>query len=433
MQLVHILVQIVIRYWWVVAIVIGVRWGGAYVIQWMTRPQTIQYDTNITNIRPTVPVMTPENVLSPTSSSVITDGTPVIVTTPTFDHAQMHMSTVEDFRDAMLDAFRQRHTQFEAEFTGNQQDLAQVYALIDNYYDPHRIISITATSSPRTTAIRATIKYASRSEDASLVQQRVEELVQELITPDMSPHQKVRLLHDWVVRNTVYDESLTRYDAYDIFVDGTAVCQGYALLLDALLTEAGFNTVYVTGKIKPAFRGDTNSTSDGGHAWNMVQIDGQWYHLDATWDDPIPDQPDQVQYNYYMLTDAEIGITRTFDNDFSNYLRPIADTSYAETLQSAVVSDVRYTPQIQQIIKDANLQYIADDTLFRTADLQRFTKYIDQFTDTPFVFRAANEPAVSSLIQHYVQHKGISVRYSIAPFLRTPDPNDVLVEVIQRN
>jgi hypothetical protein len=48
-------------------------------------------------------------------------------------------------------------------------------------------------------------------------------------------------------------------------------------------------------------------TSEGmNHGWNLVQLDGQWYHVDVTWDDPTPDSYGQVLHDFFLLTDEEV-------------------------------------------------------------------------------------------------------------------------------
>ena len=344
--------------------------------------------------------------------------------------AGMKLHSFEDYREAVLDAIRQHQTLFEATYVGPQNELADIYDAMKNYYYPKHLVTLVAQSKTTSPQISFQLKYRPVDAQEAFVQQRVSAIVAELITPGMQPHQKIRVLHDWVVLNTQYDMTFKRYSAYDILKNGSAVCQGYALLMDALLNEAGFNTVYVTGTIKPEFRVNTNGLTNGSHAWNMVQVDGNWYHLDATWDDPMPDRPGVVGYNYYMLTDAEIGLTRTIDEDFSSFMRPIANTAYADAVQSAQVYDALQQAQIQQLMRDTKLLYRSDEYVFGASDIARFDAYMKQHPGTPFVFRAYHERDVSPLVKYYVQQQTAGVNYTTNPYVRTSEPDDVLVEIV---
>lgn len=93
--------------------------------------------------------------------------------------------------------------------------------------------------------------------------------------------QIVQALHDYLVRNCVYDRSAVNEvispsrTAYGALANGKAVCQGYSLAFKLLLRRAGVHAVYV-------------GSDSMQHAWNMVQMeDNGWYHVDVTWDDPI--------------------------------------------------------------------------------------------------------------------------------------------------
>ena len=121
---------------------------------------------------------------------------------------------------------------------------------------------------------------------------------------EMSAFEVAQALHDYLVRTCVYDltaETATgptvSHSAYGALTKGTAVCQGYALAYKLLLTRAGVPCVFVT------------STSMN-HAWNMVQIDGGWYHVDSTWDDPVySDGTDagydvNVSHQYFLRADS---------------------------------------------------------------------------------------------------------------------------------
>ena len=93
--------------------------------------------------------------------------------------------------------------------------------------------------------------------------------------------QIVQALHDYLVRNCVYDRSAAdevispSRTAYGALANGKAVCQGYSLAYKLLLRRAGVPAVYV-------------GSDSMQHAWNMVQMENNgWYHVDVTWDDPI--------------------------------------------------------------------------------------------------------------------------------------------------
>jgi transglutaminase-like putative cysteine protease len=121
--------------------------------------------------------------------------------------------------------------------------------------------------------------------------------------------QLVKALHDYVVNRLHYDyDALKLIEAKDyehtppqtaeaVFERRAGVCEGYARLMVALGKAAGVEIAFVTGYIRDSARRleisddpwDTNRSEalEGvGHAWNAVKLDGQWYLIDATWDDP---------------------------------------------------------------------------------------------------------------------------------------------------
>ena len=89
-----------------------------------------------------------------------------------------------------------------------------------------------------------------------------------------SEEQKALYLHDVLVTETEYDTSFTKYDAYNALVNGSAVCQGYALAYEYLLEQAGVKVDVIT-------------SDELNHAWNSVEVKGKSYYVDCTWDDPV--------------------------------------------------------------------------------------------------------------------------------------------------
>ena len=114
------------------------------------------------------------------------------------------------------------------------------------------------------------------------------------VKPGMSDVEKVLAVHDYIVANYEYDLTYSIYDAKTFFEQKRGVCQAYTEALGYIFDELGIEWEIVTSD--PMW-----------HAWDMVKLDGKWYHLDATWDDPINDRYGRVYHDYFLLSDEAIG------------------------------------------------------------------------------------------------------------------------------
>lgn len=108
---------------------------------------------------------------------------------------------------------------------------------------------------------------------------RIEAVAQECLShlkADASDYTKVKYVYDYVILNTEYDRHAEdNQNICSVFLGRRSVCQGYAKAVQYLLSGLDIPCVLVNGQVH------------GGesHAWNLVQIDGAWYYLDATWGD----------------------------------------------------------------------------------------------------------------------------------------------------
>lgn len=151
---------------------------------------------------------------------------------------------------------------------------------------------------------------------AEEVKGKVKEVVAELVKPKMKDYEKEKVLHDYLVSNCRYDERYftdnmpgESYTAYGALIKGVAVCQGYAVAMNLLLEEAGIDSMLITGE---GFYEETGENMS--HAWNLVKIGGEYYHLDPTWNDPIiEDGTEIVGYSYFNVTDEQIGVNHIWD------------------------------------------------------------------------------------------------------------------------
>ena len=117
--------------------------------------------------------------------------------------------------------------------------------------------------------------------------------------PDWTQLETALFYHDYLCMRYSYDESLTRYSAYDMLTEGTGVCQSYALLYAELMNGFGIECGYVVS-------GAMN------HAWNVVTIDGVKYNVDVTYDDPTSDRRGRASHQYFLLSDAALSADHSF-------------------------------------------------------------------------------------------------------------------------
>ncbi len=108
--------------------------------------------------------------------------------------------------------------------------------------------------------------------------------VEECLAEDMTDYEKELALHDWVILNLEYawgsfgqEAGPTASTPYGGLVEGEGICLGYASTFQLLMDMAGVECVTVVG---------ASFGSQEDHAWNLVQLDGEWYGVDTTWDDP---------------------------------------------------------------------------------------------------------------------------------------------------
>lgn len=99
--------------------------------------------------------------------------------------------------------------------------------------------------------------------------------------------EKALYANDYLAVHCAYDSSLTKHSAYDAFVNKTAVCQGYALAFLELMDRAKVDCELVTSQSLD-------------HAWNLVYVNGSWYHVDTTWNDPVTDRLGRARHLYLL-------------------------------------------------------------------------------------------------------------------------------------
>lgn len=170
------------------------------------------------------------------------------------------------------------------------------------------------------------------------IEQAAQAVISSAITTEMTQLQKIVAIHDYLVLNCSYDTRVETnnaphdsFTAYGALVNKKAVCQGYAAAFQLIMQKLQIPGIVV----------QSNAMN---HAWNMVRYEGEWYHIDATWDDPVPDQPGVVQTYALLKSDTAIsgGVNQHHSWDSAGYVAvntqfdSITDWSQYRTLNIAL-------------------------------------------------------------------------------------------------
>lgn len=175
-------------------------------------------------------------------------------------------------------------------------------------------------------------------------------------------YQKLLYIHDWLVKNVSKNtESEYAASIYGTLVKRTALCEGYAKTFSYLCNLLGIENIIVTG------------FTDVPHMWNMVRLDGSWYHVDVTWDDVNIGLPDFVSYQFFLVPDKTVKENRTIDStifippeakggEYEYFVKEglMADTvdEFPEVLAKSIVRSARENSRFAMIKFSKNDEYI---------------------------------------------------------------------------
>lgn len=184
-----------------------------------------------------------------------------------------------------------------------------------SYYSNGEVVGLNFVYDDSVENIRAKQKQVDRA---------VEEALESVDTSSMTEEEIALAWHDYLAANIAYDyDNLQNntlpeyaYDIYGAFVEKKAVCQGYALAYMYLLQKENISCGIA-------------SSQAANHAWNVIEIDGKWYHADATWDDPVYDNLGRVMHNYFLIS------TDTLLSDEAKKSDYITETPITESYQEA--------------------------------------------------------------------------------------------------
>lgn len=174
----------------------------------------------------------------------------------------------------------------------------EVISILNNFVHPYNSSNNIKLTYGGDYTLGITVNKAYTEEEIIEINKIVDKVIEENINNSTPSKEKIRIVHDYIIDNTEYDKLKyenkedTTYKsntAYGVLIEGYGTCNGYADAMAIFLDKMNI----INYKI-----------SNNEHIWNLVYLDGTWFHLDLTWDDPISDMNINRDTYFLITTDT---------------------------------------------------------------------------------------------------------------------------------
>jgi len=182
---------------------------------------------------------------------------------------------------------------------------------INNFIHPYNRFSSIKTTYDSLRYVTIELEKTYSKEQQEEINKVIDKIIKDEIKDEKDHKKMIRIFHDYIINNTKYDKeradnNIMKYQshtAYGVLLEHFGLCGGYA---DAL-------AIFLDRYNIPNFRVVSEN-----HIWNAVYLDNTWYHLDATWDDPIlTNGKDTLEYTFFMITTSELEELETNQHIFN--------------------------------------------------------------------------------------------------------------------
>lgn len=174
----------------------------------------------------------------------------------------------------------------------------EIIVNINNFVHPFNsfdTINIDVVSNGK---VNVKIKKVYNNDEINYINKYIDDFISNNINDSMNIKDKIKAFHDYIINNTIYDEKYNEnndkksYTAYNLITTGKSICGGYSDIMSIFLNKIGVQNYKITSE---------------NHIWNLVYLDNTWYHIDATWDDPVASDGKQyLIHNFFMISTEEL-------------------------------------------------------------------------------------------------------------------------------
>jgi len=223
-----------------------------------------------------------------------------------------------DYTNTVVDLFTEREVSFAADVAiaainmeenysfeepVSTKELSRIMSIVYNdnpelfhLSSTYSYIFDTDTTTGETVITEVIFQYTMSPEDYAVGKDTIRRWADSVIAlgdVNLSDEQWALFFHDYLASQYSYDYSFERSTVYEIIRDGIGVCQAYHLAYLYLLRAVGIECSFAV-------------SDEMVHVWTMVNINGNWHHVDATWDDDMDGTWGHASHNYFLLCDHVI-------------------------------------------------------------------------------------------------------------------------------
>ncbi len=175
-----------------------------------------------------------------------------------------------------------------------------VLSNINDFVHPYNSFNQIETSFDSLGEINIKVIHNYTEEMEIILDYKIDEIIKNKITDDMDTVNKIKIIHDYIINNTKYDQNrsdknIFEYksnNAYGVLIEGYGICSGYTDSMMLFLEKLNIKSYKVSSE---------------NHVWNKVFVNNNWYNLDLTWDDPVnSDGSDSLEHNFFLVNDDEM-------------------------------------------------------------------------------------------------------------------------------
>ena len=259
-------------------------------------------------------------------------------------------------------------------------------------------------------------QYSGTPEEIEIQKQEIEAVVAECLrlAPEAGDYERIKYVYDYIVDNVEYDlEAPNNQNIYSVFIGKRSVCAGYARAFQYLMERMDIPATYVVGKTK-----EGREESRLGHAWNLVQCDGEYYYVDVTWGDPLFEIAegeegkiiDGISYDYLLCTGEELFRTHQLGEGIvmpdcvatqCNYYR--RNNMYYEEVDGELFLTVLHNALAER----------SNPVVFKFSDEAVFTEGTAKIVDELIEIAARQYMDTNNLRELYYYHQADEVQYKL--------------------